>query len=214
MNNSLKIYGTLNSANFRKVIAVARELEIEHSPITNDVYKGEGQSKPYLSINKLGQIPTLVHGSDIITESNAILIYLAEYFCKTKLHASCPTQRARINQWLFWESSQWQPVLSKVMGEYVGHKLLPSIIPAPKSSVDWDFQECAKQLSYSESKLKSDWLMGQNVSLADFSVAAMTTYFLECEFPFNLYPNIHRWYSSLNSLDSWLSTEAAMWKRK
>ena len=73
MKKNIKIHGSLKSANFRKVVAVARYLGIEYSHASNDVYKGEGQTESYLSINKLGQIPTLVVDNDIITESTVIL---------------------------------------------------------------------------------------------------------------------------------------------
>ena len=211
MKEKIKIHGSLQSANFRKVAAVARELEIEYSHVNNDVYKGEGQKESYLAINKLGQIPTLVNENDIITESNAIILYLSEYSRTKKLYASNPSKRAAINQWLFWESSQWQPVLSKVMGAHVGYKLLPSVIPAPTSPTDWEDPEFMKQISYLENSLKSDWLTGTSISLADFSVAAMTTYFKICKFPFNSYPNISRWYTSINNLQSWKITEAQIW---
>ena len=72
--------------------AVARELEIEYSHVNNDVYKGEGQKESYLAINKLGQIPTLVNENDIITESNAIILYLSEYSRTKKLYASNPSK--------------------------------------------------------------------------------------------------------------------------
>lgn len=211
MKKNIKIHGSLKSANFRKVVAVARYLGIEYSHASNDVYKGEGQTESYLSINKLGQIPTLVVDNDIITESNAIIIYLSEYSRTNELYASNPSSQAAINQWLFWESSQWQPVLSKVMGTHVGHKLLPSVLPAPTSPVDWDSPDCMKQMSYLESSLKNDWLTGANISLADFSIAAMTTYFKVCEFPFHAYPNINRWYVAMNDLQSWKSTESQIW---
>lgn len=212
MNKNIKIYGTFQSANFRKVVAVARELKFEYTHVDNDVYKGEGQAESYLSINKLGQIPTLVVENNVITESNAIIIYLSEYSGTKELYASNPSKQAVINRWLFWESSQWQPVLSKVMGAHVGHKLLPTVLPTPTSQTDWKSPECTKQLSYLESCLTNEWLTGANLSLADFSVAAMTTYFKACAFPFDLYPNIDRWYVAINNLQSWKSTETEIWK--
>lgn len=212
MNKSIKIHGTLQSANFRKVVAVARELEIEYTHVNNDVYKGEGQTQSYLAINKLGQIPTLIVENDVITESNAIIIYLSECSSRKELYDLDLLRQSVINQWLFWESSQWQPMLSKVMGAHVGHKLLPTVIPVPTSKTDWELPECTKLLSYLESCLTNEWLTGANLSLADFSVAAMTTYFKACAFPFDLYPNINRWYIAINSLQSWKSTETEIWK--
>jgi glutathione S-transferase len=46
-------------------------------------------------------------------------------------------------------------------------------------------------------------------TLADFSVAGMTTYFRVGGFPFERYPAIRRWYDDMNALDAWSATRAA-----
>ena len=54
---NLTIYSTLLSANGRKVQAVCFALGIEPIIKIVNVYNGEGQTKKYLGINSLGQIP-------------------------------------------------------------------------------------------------------------------------------------------------------------
>lgn len=210
--SKLTVHGTLCSANARKVIAVADEIGVSFDVRETNVYQGAGQTDTYLSLNSLGQIPLLEDGDKTIAESNAILIYLVSKFGANTLYTTNPSAQAMINTWLFWESSQWQPILTDVMRAHVGHKLLPSVIPAPASSPDWATDKCRKQLAFLEERLINPWLTGKRITIADFAVAAMTTYFKTCIFPFENYPNISRWYSAMNAVESWSATESEIWR--
>jgi len=207
----VKIYGSLLSANVRKVVAAAIELGVPHELEEVNVYRGEGQAPDYLSLNPLGQIPIAIHSDLVLRESNAILLYLATLHGDNTETVLPQKSLAAINEWLFWESGQWQPMLTEIMGAQVGNRLLPELVPAPASAPDWEAPNCRKQLNFLESSLKAPWLIGTRVSLADFSVAAMTTYFKAASFPFPSYPNIARWYDSLNELPSWQKTEHPLW---
>jgi len=56
LNKTVKIYGTLLSANARKVQAVALELGVKAISVEVNVYDGAGQSEQYLQLNPLGKI--------------------------------------------------------------------------------------------------------------------------------------------------------------
>lgn len=177
------------------------------------MYSGKGQNSDYLAINPLGQIPSLTDGHVTLRESNAILIYLAEKYGDLALYGSTAEQRADVNQWLFWESSQRQPLLTSLLADGVGHQLLPELIPAPQSQPQWGSQQVTHQLAYLENALLDrKWLTGQTLSLADYSVAAMTTYFRVSEFPYQSYPNISAWQLRLSDQVSWQKTEHPMWR--
>jgi glutathione S-transferase len=76
-------------------------------------------------------------GEFVLSESNAILLYLAEAHGANRLWSSDTRQRSRIAQWLFWESSHWQPTLIALLSELVGHRLPPERIPRPQHPADW-----------------------------------------------------------------------------
>ena len=206
-----KIYSSLLSANGRKVEAVCQHLSLDVEVIRTNVYKGEGQSEDYLSINPLGKIPALQDNDITLSESNAIIIYIAEKYAANALRGNSFAEQARVNKWLFWESSHWQPALS-VMEKQVAHKLLPEHFPVPDAPTDWTQAEIQRQLIYLERNLSdANYLVGDELSIADFSVAAMTTYFRATHFPFHQYPNINRWYNTLSDLPAWVSTEHELW---
>ena len=210
----LKLFSSLLSANGRKVQAVCCELEIDARIEEVNVYSGEGQNPEYLEINPLGQIPALSDGHITLIESNAIAVYLSERYGNMALYGSAPEQRAEVNKWLFWESSQWQPMLTSLLREHVGHKLLPEVLPAPQSTPEWDNEQCTKQINYLENILSDrKWLAGQELSLADYAVAAMTTYFKVSDFSFKSYPNVSKWLDRLSERDAWKKTEHPLWRQ-
>jgi glutathione S-transferase len=208
----LKIYATPLSANGRKVLAVSRELGLNAEIHIVNVYRGEGRTAEYLAINPTGKIPTLVDDDFILFESNAILIYLAEGYGKSRLWSTDSKARGRIAQWLFWESAHWQPSLTALLSEQVGHRLLPKAIPRPRSAPDWNCASLQPLLKTLQTTLSADaFLTGSHATIADFSVAGMCTYLRMAAFPFHAFPAISRWYARIEGFDSWRATQSALW---
>jgi glutathione S-transferase len=211
----LKIYATPLSANGRKVLAVSRHLGLNPGIYDINVYRGEGRSPEYLAINASGKIPTLVDGEFVLTESNAILLYLAEAHGANRLWSSEPKQRSRIAQWLFWESAHWQPTLIVFLSELVGHRLLPERIPSPRHAPDWSSAAVQPILKTLETGLGADaFVSGAEATIADFAVAGMLTYFRAAAFPFERFPKIAAWYARIESFESWRATQSPLWTRE
>jgi glutathione S-transferase len=209
---TLKIYATPLSANGRKVLAVCRYLELKPEIYDINVYRGEGRTPKYLAINPSGKIPTLVDGEFVLSESNAILLYLAEARGANRLWSSESQQRGRIAQWLFWESAHWQPTLIAFLAELVGHRLLPERIPSPPHAPDWSSALVQPVLNTLEAGLSANaFLAGSEETVADFAVAGMTTYFRAAAFPFQRFPRIAAWTARIESFDSWRSTQSPLW---
>jgi glutathione S-transferase len=208
----LNLYTTPLSANGRKVLAVSRQLGVSCNVHLVDVYKGEGRTPSYLAINPSGKIPTIVDGEFVLFESNAILLYLDQAYGGYALSSSDPQARSRVAQWLFWESAHWQPSLSSVLSELVAHRLFPERMSRPRSAPDWSNGTVQPLLNTLEALLAAQpFLTGSKMTLADFSVAGMTTYFKAAGFPFQEYPAISRWYHRIAELDAWHSTEVPLW---
>lgn len=207
------IYTSLLSANGRKVQSVCIQLGIDARIVNTNVYAGDGQTEDYLNINPLGKIPALTDSTVVLNESNAIINYLSEKYGRQSLQGIGADERAEINNWLFWESSQWQPSLTKIMEVHIGHKLLPTTVPMPAQNVDWEDADCVLQLSYLNSSLSGkNYLVGDKLSLADFSVAAMSTYFVIAEFPYRQYENIERWLDRISDTKAWQLTTHQIWR--
>lgn len=208
----LKIYATPLSANGRKVLAVSRHLGLNPEIHDVNVYRGEGRRPEYLAVNPSGKIPALVDGEFVLSESNAILLYLAEAHGANRLWSSDSRERGKISQWLFWESAHWQPTLIAFLSELVGHRLLPERIPSPQHAPDWSSAVVQTVLETLETALSANaFLTGSAATIADFAVAGMTTYFRAAAFPFRRFPKIAAWHARIESFDSWRATQTPLW---
>jgi glutathione S-transferase len=208
----LTLYSTPLSANGRKVIAVSRQLGLELDIQLVNVYRGEGRTAAYLAVNPSGKIPTLLDDALTLYESNAIMQYLCEAHGDSRLWSSDPKMRALIARWLYWECGHWQPVLTRILSPCVGHRLLPEVMPSPRVGPDWDAAELQPLLGVLGKALSdSTFLVGPEVSIADFAVAGMVTYFRYASFPFKDHPQVMDWYARIESLDGWRASEDSLW---
>jgi glutathione S-transferase len=194
------------------VLAVSRYLGLNPEIHDVNVYRGEGQASGYLAINPSGKIPTLVDGEFVLSESNAILLYLAEAYGANRLWSSESKQRSRIAQWLLWEAAHWQPTLIAFLTQLVGHRLFPERIPSPPHAPDWSGALVQPALQTLETGLRANaFLAGPEPTIADFAVAGMTTYFRVALFPFERFPKIADWYARIESFESWRDTQSPLW---
>jgi len=207
----LTLYTTPLSANGRKPLAVCRHLGLAPEITTVNVYTGEGRAPAYLAINPWGKVPTLVDGEFILWESNAILQYLAEAHGDFRLSSRDPQRRADIARWLFWESSAWQPAFVPVLTDFVGALLVGARPPSP-DAVRWDDVRLQPLLQFVDAHLRGrEFLVGNALSIADFSVGAMLMYVRPARFPFDRYANLAAWYARLEATDAWKATAAGPW---
>jgi glutathione S-transferase len=73
------------------------------------VERDEAQTNAgYLALNPLGLVPTLVDGAVVLTESAAILLYLADRFPEAGL---APCERAQFYRWLVFMTNTLQTTL-------------------------------------------------------------------------------------------------------
>lgn len=207
------LYTTPLSANGRKALAVGRALGLALDVRVVNVYRGEGRTPAYLAINPAGKIPTLVDGPLTLSESNAILVYLCEAHGGYSLWSREAAGRAEIARWLFWEAAHWQPALIGVLSGFVGHRLLPDVVPPPAAPPDWGAAALAPLLDTLERQLAARaFLAGESVTIADFCVAGMMTYFRPAAFPFHAYPRLAAWYERMEALPAWRESEDPLWK--
>ncbi|MDJ0789971.1 MAG: glutathione S-transferase family protein [Myxococcota bacterium] len=201
------LHTTARSANGRKPLALVHHLDLAVEVREVDVYAGAGRDPAYLAVNPSGQVPTLIDGDLVLPESNAILIYLAEREPGAPLWSEDPARRAVIASWLFFEAAQWQPALVPVLSAHVAHRLLPDAMPEPDAPPDWEEPRLAGCLSRLESHLAGrEWMCGDGPSLADLSLAGMTTYFACTGFPSARHPALAAWIARVESLPAWQAT--------
>lgn len=207
------LYTTALSANGRKVLALALHLGLSPRVHVVNVYRGEGQAPEYLRINPSGKIPFLVDEKVRLSESNAILCYVSEAYGGGRLLPGRAAPRADVLRWLFWEAAHWQPTLIEALAPGVEHALFSDRVPAPEAPIDWQGAALQRVLAPLEKQLSDQPFVARpELTLADFSVAGMTTYFRAVGFPFRDFPALHAWCERIESLPAWQETAEGPWR--
>jgi glutathione S-transferase len=91
-----------------------QELGIEFEAITVNLGKGEHVAPDYLKVNPAGKLPTLVDGDLVLTESAAIVLYLAEKAQGTHFIPKDLRQRAEMYRWLFFTVTELEQPLWRI----------------------------------------------------------------------------------------------------
>ena len=96
----MKIYGSKNGSNPKKVRIFLAEKKLDIPTVNLDFFKNEQRSPEYLKINSLGTAPSLVLDDGIvITESVAICRYLNELHPDPPLFGTDALSRAHVDMW-------------------------------------------------------------------------------------------------------------------
>lgn len=77
-----------------------------------DFEKGENRAPEFLAVNPMGKLPTIVHGHTVVTETAAIIAYLADAFPDAGLApAAGSPERGTYYRWLFFGAGCFEPAL-------------------------------------------------------------------------------------------------------
>ncbi|GLS86596.1 glutathione S-transferase [Cypionkella aquatica] len=97
----MKLYDYVLSASCYKVRLMAALLGEKLSTEAVDFHPGRAhRSREFRALNPAGTLPVLVDGGLILTESTAMLVYLAQRAGKVWLGDGSPVQAAQVQQWL------------------------------------------------------------------------------------------------------------------
>lgn len=126
----LKLYGMGPTRSLRALWAL-RELDAEFEFVPVNLPAGENRHPDFLRLNPAGKLPVLVDGDFVLTESAAIVMYLAEKYGAKGLMPADLKERAQAYRWsLFAVTELEQPLwrMAKHTFLYPEDKRLPGDI--------------------------------------------------------------------------------------
>ncbi len=148
-------------------IAVAIALEeagLPYEPVKVDFANAEQTKAAYHQINPKGRVPALAVEGGILTETGALLDYIADLAPNAGLRPEDPLQRARMREVMYY--------LASTMHVNHAHKMRGSRWASQQSSFD-DMaakvpETMAASAAYiSENGLRGPFVLGEQISLAD-----------------------------------------------
>jgi glutathione S-transferase len=147
-----------------------QELGVEFESIRINLLAGEHLQPKFLKINPAGKIPVLVDEDLVLTESVAIVLYLADKYSNKGLIPTELKERAQVNRWLLFAATELEQPLWRIARNTT---LYPEDqrLPADVVLASQEFKAMAAVLE--EHMQRRQFLVGNTVTVADF-VAAYT----------------------------------------
>lgn len=211
----MKLYVLPPSPRAFKVIALKNHLGLDCETHIVDLGHDAHLTPEYGALNPNRKMPVLDDGGFVLWESNAILFYLASKKPASGMWPSDAKRQADVMRWLSWESAHWD---AQAVGQ-IGHELVSKMVlrlgpPDPARIEDGkrQFDRFAPVLN--DSLRDRNWLAGDALTIADFSVGAWMPSIARLELPVAKYTNILRWYDGLAALPAWQASMASVVEMK
>ncbi len=185
----------------RKACAVAKYL---HSPVEYaylDLGRGEHKTPEYLRLNPNGKVPTLVDGSRVLWEADAIMCHLAAR-SDSDLWPQDDRQ-IEVIRWLSWNNQHFCRSGGTL---YFEHIIKPRfrLGDADPVEVQRATNEWRRLAAILDTHLHDrQWLVGDSLTVADFAVAVALPYAELARIPLDEFPAVRRWHDRLNQFDAW-----------
>lgn len=148
------------------------ELDLPHTLHELDFAQRQQKSADYLQINPAGLVPALALEGQVITESVAILMHLADLHPEAQL-APAPGsfERARYYQWLLFLANTLQPAYRAWFypTEPAGEANVEVVKQQARMKIEAAWARLAEQMTAHG----GDYLLGDKLSVADFMLTML-----------------------------------------
>ncbi len=187
----------------QRVLALMKHLGIEAECLEIDLMAGGLRQPAYVQLNPNMKAPTLVDGDVVLWEASAIMAHLCIKVGSDMWPANRPAEQVEVLRWLSWSDCHWSPAVSPFYFEHIVKATFgmgPPDSELLKASVK-DLLRFAKVLD--------GHLAGRShpacdrLTIADFQLASMATYWRESEMPLAAFPNVVRWLDGLKRIPAW-----------
>lgn len=196
----MKLYLNPLSPNVRRVrlTAAVLGLELEEKPL--DFSKGEHKSADYLALNPNGAVPTLVDGDFVLTESRAIMQYLASKKPEAGLLPRDEAGRADVTRWQFWDAAHFSPALGTLGFEKV-FKAMMGLGDPDQNKINEALANFRRFAAVLDKRLAhKNYIVGDSLTIADLTIASSLMYAKQTEAPLGEFPNLQSWFGRISEL--------------
>ncbi len=204
----MKLYHHPLSPNVRRVRITAAVLGLELDEQLVDFAKGEHKTPAFLALNPNGALPVLVDGDFALSESRAIMQYLASKKPEAGLLPRDERGRADVTRWQFWDAAHWSPALAAVAFERVIKPMMNMGAP-DAAKVEENLKSFQRWGAVLDGHLAgTSYVVGSTLTIADISLASSLMYAKQSEVPVAQFGNVEAWFGRIAALDGWKTTAA------
>jgi glutathione S-transferase len=196
-----ELYCFAQSGNAYRAALMLNLIGADWRPVFVDFFgKGVPRTPEYRSsVNEMGEVPVLVHGSKTLSQSGVILTYLAER--SGKFLPQGDEARLEALRWIIFDNQ-------KVNGFLGPYRFLRNFAKPPGNPAVMEFLKgrFTNTLGILDKRLANGpYIVGKAPTIADLSLVAYL-YYPADEFGFDIaaeHPNIATWLDRIKALPGW-----------
>jgi glutathione S-transferase len=194
----MKLYCFGESGNAYKAALTLTFAGEEWTPVFVDFFNGETRTPDFRALNVMGEVPVLVDGDTVLTQSGVIQDYISS---KTgKLGGKSAAERREVLRWMFFDNH-------KVSGVAGPLRFNLNFLPEAKRNADVNTylaMRLASALKVMDTHLTGrDWLAGDEITIADLACCGYLFYPEPFTFDRKDYPNIDAWLDRIAAQPGW-----------
>ncbi|HZM45050.1 MAG TPA: glutathione S-transferase family protein [Burkholderiales bacterium] len=202
----MKLYFHPVSTTCRPILLFAADEGLKLDTQVIDLFKGEHKQPSYLAINCCGQVPLLEDGDFRLSESSAILKYLAEK-TGSRAYPAGARERARVNEAMDWFNTGLYRDLGYGL---VYGQTLPDFIysdaAVQSASLARAQSKARRWLDVLDRNLigpDRKFICGNDITLADYLGVCFLTVGEVVRLRFDEWPNVTRWIQGMKARPNW-----------
>ncbi|MDP2748391.1 glutathione S-transferase [Pseudomonas sp.] len=189
---AIKLYRVPLSGHAHRVELLLSLLQLPTELVFVDIPNGAHKKPEFLAINAFGQVPVIDDNGTILSDSNAILVYLAKKYGKGAWLPEEPLAAARIQRWLSVAAGQlaYGPASARLITVF-GARLNTEEVIARSHVL----------LKVMDGELASTpFLAGDSATLADIANYSYIAHAPEGNVSLQAYPNVRAWLERVEAL--------------
>lgn len=183
---SIKLYGPRGGSSLRPHWMLA-ELGLAYEAMPLELSKGEHKSPEFLSLNPAGQVPVLEYDGFALTESAAIVHYLAEKHAPELFGPMTPESHATLLRWELYVLLNVNPSMTTLALKVWGRDI-------PDEEIKKAEEKLSQTLPVFEGWMKTRaYVLGDGFSVADIVTRSTFGYAEVTKMDLSAYPSIMAW---------------------
>lgn len=193
MSNAIKLFRHPLSGHAHRVELLLSLLNVPTELVFVDLAKGAHKQAEFLAINPFGQVPAIDDNGTVLSDSNAILVYLAKkYDTSGRWLPAEPVAAAKVQRWLSVAAGQIAsgPATARLI----------TVFGAPYDAESTIARSHALLQVVEKELTNSPFLAGNTATLADVAGYTYIAHAPEGNVSLADYPQVHAWLARIEAL--------------
>lgn len=195
---TIQLYCFGESGNSYKAALTLQLSGLDWAPVYVDFFNGAARSPEFLALNPMGEVPVMIDGEVILSQSGVIQDYVSSK--SGLLGGQSAGERRDILRWMFWDNHKMSAQagsLRYLMNFADQTKTSPDVVAYMHNRVQAALKTLEKELS------TRNWLVADRITLADIACCGYLFYPEPFGFSRSDFPGIDRWLDQIAAQPGW-----------